>query len=128
VQPGILAHLYVGPGACALDVGAAVRLSFPIRLKHGTEIGGAIRHSLDLAKGDGKMVDRIRSLLARCAEDEQSVRQLMATESSFDLLCQEYHRLIELLDGFDEHVKRLRQLRALLEEELLTRIEGYQPQ
>jgi hypothetical protein len=74
------------------------------------------------------MVERIRSLLARCAEDEQSVRQLMATESSFDLLCQEYHRLIELLDGFDEHVNRLRQLRAMLEEELLTRIEGYQPQ
>lgn len=74
------------------------------------------------------MVERIRSLLARCAEDEQSVRQLMATEASFDLLCQEYHRLIELLDGFDQHVNRLRQLRALLEEELLTRIEGYQPQ
>jgi hypothetical protein len=74
------------------------------------------------------MVVRIRSLLARYAEDEQSVRQLMATEASFDMLCQEYHRVIELLDGFDEHVKQLRQLRALLEEELLTRIEGYQPQ
>jgi hypothetical protein len=74
------------------------------------------------------MVERIRSLLARCAEDEQSVRQLVANEASFELLCQEYQRLIELLDGFDEHVKRLRQLRALLEEKLLTRIEGYQPQ
>jgi hypothetical protein len=31
---------------------------------------------------------------------------------------QEYHRLIELLDGFDEHVKQLTQLRALLGEEL----------
>jgi len=74
------------------------------------------------------MVERIRSLLARYSEDEQSVRQLVATEASFDSLCQEYHRLIELLDGFDEHAKRLRQLRALLEEELLTRIEGYRPQ
>jgi hypothetical protein len=74
------------------------------------------------------MVDRIRSLLAWYSEDEQSVRQLVATEASFDSLCQEYYRLIELLDGFDEHAKRLRQLRALLEEELLTRIEGYQPQ
>jgi hypothetical protein len=44
------------------------------------------------------------------------------------VLCQEYHRLIELLDGFDEHVKQLTQLRALLGEELLTRIEGHQPQ
>jgi hypothetical protein len=35
-----------------------------------------------------------------------------------DVLCQEYHRLIELLDGFDEHVKQLTQLRALLGEEL----------
>jgi hypothetical protein len=74
------------------------------------------------------MVERIRSLLARYSEDEQSVRQLVASEASFDLLCQEYHRVIELLDGFDEHAKQLRQLRALLEEELLTRIEGYQPQ
>ena len=74
------------------------------------------------------MVERIRSLLARFAEDEQTVRQLVATEASFDVLCEEYHRLIELLDGFDEHIKQLRQLQVLLEEELLTRIEGYQPQ
>ena len=74
------------------------------------------------------MVDRIRSLLARFSEDEMTVRQLVATEASFDVLCEEYHRLIELLDGFEQHVKRLEQLRALLEEELLTRIEGHQPQ
>ena len=74
------------------------------------------------------MVERIRSLLARFAEDEQTVRQLVATEASFDVLCEEYHRLTELLDGFDEHIKQLRQLQVLLEEELLTRIEGYQPQ
>ena len=74
------------------------------------------------------MVERIRSLLARFAEDEQTVRQLVATEASFDVLCEEYHRLIELLDGFDKHIKQLRQLQVLLEEELLTRIEGHQPQ
>ena len=74
------------------------------------------------------MVERIQSLLARFSEDEQTVRQLVATETNFNVLCEEYHRLIELLDGFDEHVKQLRQLQALLEEELLTRIEGYQPQ
>jgi hypothetical protein len=74
------------------------------------------------------VVERIQSLLARFSEDEQTVRQLVATETSFDVLCQEYHRLIELLDGFEEHVKQLKQVRALLEEELLTRIEGHQPQ
>ena len=74
------------------------------------------------------MVERIQSLLSRFAEDELTVRQLVATEASFDMLCEEYQKLIELLDGFDEHVKRLRQLQALLEEELLTRIEGYKPQ
>jgi hypothetical protein len=81
-----------------------------------------------LQKGDDGVVDRIQSLLARFSEDEITVRQLVATDASFDVLCEEYHRLIELLDGFDEHVRRLEQLRALLEEELLTRIEGYQPQ
>ena len=80
------------------------------------------------AKGDGGVVERIQSLLSRFAEDELTVRQLVATEASFDMLCEEYQKLIELLDGFDEHVKRLRQLQALLEEELLTRIEGYKPQ
>lgn len=74
------------------------------------------------------MVERIQSLLARYSEDEQWVRQLVATEPSFDLLCQEYQRLIELLNGFDDHVRKLEQLQALLEEELLARIEGYQPQ
>jgi hypothetical protein len=99
-----------------------------LRQKRCTEYGGAIRDSIQLAKGDGGVVDRIRSLLARFSEDEMTVRQLVATEASFDVLCEEYHRLIELLDGFDQHVKRLEQLRALLEEELLTRIEGHQPQ
>jgi hypothetical protein len=74
------------------------------------------------------VVERIRSLLARFSEDEQAVRQLVASDASFDVLCQEYHRLVELIDGFDEHVRQLTQLRALMEEELLTRIEGQQPQ
>jgi hypothetical protein len=34
--------------------------------------------------------------------------------------------MIELLDGFETQVKRLKERRAWLEEELLTRIEGYQ--
>ena len=58
------------------------------------------------------VVERIRLLLARFPEDEETVRRLVATDSSF---------------GFEVQVKRLGQRRAWLEEELLTRIEGHQP-
>jgi uncharacterized protein YdcH (DUF465 family) len=84
------------------------------------------------------MVERIRSLLARFSEDEATVRRLVATDARFDALCQEYREVIELLDAFEAEVerptaleaevKRLRGRRAWLEEELLTRIEGYRPQ
>ena len=74
------------------------------------------------------MVERIRSLLARFSEDEETVRRLVATDASFDALCDNYRKVIELLDGFEVQAKLLRELQASLEEELLTRIEGYQPQ
>jgi len=74
------------------------------------------------------VVERIRSLLARFSEDEETVRRLVATDASFDALCDNYRKVIELLDGFEVQAKRLRELRTSLEEELLTRIEGYQPQ
>ena len=74
------------------------------------------------------MVERIRSLLARFSEDEETVRRLVATDASFDALCNEYRKVIELLDGFEMQVKQLRELRASLEEELLMRIDGHQPQ
>jgi hypothetical protein len=73
------------------------------------------------------MVERIRSLLARFSEDEGTVRRLAATDASFDALCHEYCKVTVLLDGFETQVKRLRERRAWLEEELLTRIEGHQP-
>jgi hypothetical protein len=73
------------------------------------------------------MVERIRSLLARFSEDEATVRRLVATDASFDALCHEYRKVIELLDRYEVAVKQLSQRRALLEEELLTRIEGHQP-
>jgi hypothetical protein len=74
------------------------------------------------------VVERIRALLARFSEDEQTVRRLVARDASFDALCNEYSKVIELLDNFEAQVKRLRERQASLEEELLTRIEGYQPQ
>jgi hypothetical protein len=73
------------------------------------------------------VVERIRSLLARFPENEGTVRRLVATDASFDALCTEYRKVIELLDGFEAQVKQLRERRAWLEDELLTRIEGYQP-
>lgn len=74
------------------------------------------------------MVERIRLLLARFSENEATVRRLTATEASLDALCHEYREVIEFLDRFEAEVKRLRRRRAWLEEELLTRIEGHQPQ
>jgi hypothetical protein len=74
------------------------------------------------------VVERIRSLLTRFSEDEETVRRLVATGASFDSLCHEYCKVIKLLNGFEVQVKRLRNRRAWLEEELLTRIEGHQPQ
>ncbi len=77
------------------------------------------------------MVERIRSLLARFSENEETVRQLVATDARFDALCDEYREVIERLerlDGLEAEVKRLKERRAELEEDLLMRIEGYQPQ
>jgi hypothetical protein len=74
------------------------------------------------------VVERIRSLLTRFPENEETVRRLVATDLSFDALCTEYRKVIELLDGLEAQVRQLRERRARLEEELLTRIEGYEPQ
>ena len=74
------------------------------------------------------MVERIRSLLARISEDEDTVRQLVAAEPCFDALCHEYRKVIDLLEAYEMQSKRLRERKAFLEEELLTRIEGHRPQ
>ena len=83
------------------------------------------------------VVERIRSLLARFSENEETVRRLVATDARFDALCQEYREVVELLDTLkaevgrlsvlEAEVRRLGKRKASLEEELLTRIEGHQP-
>jgi uncharacterized protein YdcH (DUF465 family) len=82
-----------------------------------------------LKVGTNEMVERIRPLLERFSESEATVRRLVATDASFDALCNDYREVIELLQGCraEAEVERLEQRRAQLEEELLTRIEGYQP-
>jgi predicted outer membrane protein len=74
------------------------------------------------------MVERIRSLLTRFSEDEETVRQLVAAEPSFDALCHEYRKVVGLLEAYEMQSKRLRERKAFLEEELLARIEGHRPQ
>jgi uncharacterized protein YdcH (DUF465 family) len=85
------------------------------------------------------MVERIRSLLAQFPEDEAAVRDLVARDASFSALCQEYREVGDLLDSFEAETKRvmqfrastevtrLKDLRASLEEQLLSGIEGYEP-
>ena len=73
------------------------------------------------------MVERIRSLLTRFSEDEETVRWLVVTDASFDSLCHEYRKVTGLIEVYEGQAKRLKERRALLEEELLTRIEGHQP-
>jgi len=70
------------------------------------------------------MVDRIRSLLAHCPEDEDIVRDLIASDPEFDALCEEYREAVDELGSFDVRIKFLKERRAWLEEKLLTRIEG----
>ena len=74
------------------------------------------------------MVERIRSLLARFSENEETVRQLVATDAGFDALCDEYREVVERLKRLEVEVEQLRERKAGLEEDLLMHIEGYQPQ
>jgi len=53
------------------------------------------------------VVERIRLLLSRFSEDEETVRRMVATDPSFDALCHEYRKVIDLLDRFKVEVKRL---------------------
>lgn len=92
------------------------------------EAGGSDRSAYVLNVENREMVARIRSLLARFSGDEETVRQLVAVEPSFDALCHEYRKVIDLLEAYEVQSKRLRERRAFLEEELLTRIEGHRPQ
>ncbi|MEZ2142356.1 hypothetical protein AAE026_08610 [Bradyrhizobium sp. DN5] len=81
-----------------------------------------------------ELVECIRPLLARFSEDEEVVRRLVATDGTFDALCHQYRRVTDLLKSYEAQadqeaeVEWLKKRRAVLEEELLTRIEGYQPQ
>lgn len=74
------------------------------------------------------MVERIRSLLAQFPEDEGTVRELVARDVTFNALCHEYRKVVDLLGSFESHIKALKAHRTWLEEKLLMRIEGQPPQ
>jgi uncharacterized protein YdcH (DUF465 family) len=82
------------------------------------------------------MVERIRHLLDRFPEDEEAIRDLIKTDAAFEALCQEYlqteqelHRLEDedSATGGAAEAAELRHRYEAIEEELLTRIEGYRP-
>jgi hypothetical protein len=81
------------------------------------------------------MVKRIHDLIERFPEDENAVRAMIMTDPDFNALCEEYKVVVEELrqvmeaDVSDEASDAfgLRLRRVAIEEELLTRIEGYKP-
>ena len=73
-----------------------------------------------MAEEDTTGVEDIRHLLNRFPEDETTVRDLIQRDPAFAALCREYHQT-------EEEVQRLRERLEQLDEELVTRIEGYAP-
>ena len=81
------------------------------------------------------MVKRIRDLIERFPEDENAVRAMIMADPDFDALCEEYKDVVaELRQVMEPDVSDkasdtfgLRLRRIAIEEELLTRIEGYKP-
>ena len=73
-----------------------------------------------MAAQDVTDVKTIRHLLDRFPENEKSVQDLIARDQTFAALCREYRQT-------EQEIERLRQRYEQIEEELLTRIEGYTP-
>jgi uncharacterized protein YdcH (DUF465 family) len=81
------------------------------------------------------MVERIRDLIKRFPEDEETVRQLIKSDPIFDSLCQEHKDISDELGhlerrsdpGAATEAEGLKMRRRAVEEDLLTRIEGYRP-
>jgi len=73
-----------------------------------------------MAEQDTTGLEDIRHLLDRFPEDENTVRGLIEQDASFAALCREYHQT-------EEEIRRLRQRLEQIDEELVTRIEGYAP-
>jgi uncharacterized protein YdcH (DUF465 family) len=81
------------------------------------------------------MVERVRHLLDRFPEDEETIRDLIKRDTGFDALCQEYQQTEHELHDLEQkgapvaaaEAAELRHRYEAVEEELLARIEGYRP-
>ncbi|HSA82636.1 MAG TPA: hypothetical protein VLE23_17600 [Geminicoccaceae bacterium] len=81
------------------------------------------------------MVERIRHLLDRFPEDEETIRGLIEGDTDFAALCQEYQQTEQELQRLEgegavagaAEAAELRHRYEAIEEELLARIEGYRP-
>ena len=73
-----------------------------------------------MAEQNATGLEDIRHLLDRFPEDETAVRGLIEQDPIFAALCREYHQT-------EEEIQRLRERLEQLDEELVTRIEGYAP-
>jgi uncharacterized protein YdcH (DUF465 family) len=82
------------------------------------------------------MVERVRHLLDRFPEDEETIRELINRDAAFEALCQEYEQTERELHQLENggaaargtgEAAELRHRHEAIEEELLARIEGYRP-
>ena len=73
-----------------------------------------------MAEQDATGVEDIRHLLKRFPEDETTVRDLIQRDPTFAALCREYHQT-------EGEIQRLRERLEQVDEELVTRLEGYTP-
>ncbi len=81
------------------------------------------------------MIKRIRDLIERFPEDEGTVSELICRDTTFDTLCQEYEQSARELGRLDvlggstaaAEANWLKQRRSEIEQEILTKIEGYRP-
>jgi hypothetical protein len=81
------------------------------------------------------MVHRINKILSRFPENEKAVCALIRDSDKFATLCQEYANAERELEHLTRLTKRdaiivadtLQKRRLALEEEILKRIEGYEP-
>jgi hypothetical protein len=82
------------------------------------------------------MIKLISNILARFPEDEKAVRALIHDNHEFEALCREYARTGQELDELTRLNKgdavgvadALQKRRTAVEEEILTKIEGYKPE
>ncbi|HSE78928.1 MAG TPA: hypothetical protein VLG66_13095 [Alphaproteobacteria bacterium] len=81
------------------------------------------------------MVERIRNLISRFPENEASVRDLVRKDPEFDALCKEYQDTASEIDRLSQskdsaktaYAEALKLRQRSVEEDILTRIEGYRP-